>query len=632
MRISCFIALLFCLALLPFASIYSQEVLVNKSSIIEQYKGKPYFVHFVKQGETLLAISKAYQVSVEEIQVENPSLQKGLQYDMVLRIPKQTVVDNKVNEVNSEKNIPQNSTPSTKASTYTVEKKETLYGISRKFNISVDELLKANPDATHLKEGMVLVIPVVTKSPEVITPKVEKLPEADMNVSEVIVKPGETLYSIAKQYHTSVDSLIILNPELVDGLKSGMLLRLKKSAVSAIPASTPTVNQESVFAPEKPSMSELECYSSENKSKTYNIAMLLPFSLDDVMLENSNETSTAKYSDDCFKYYQLYAGFLLAADSLKKYGLNAKIYVYDADSQNDTLKIKGALRKPEMSKMNLIIGPLYANSFPIAARFARKNAIPIVNPLSKRENLVVDNPYVIKIQPSALAVADKLSAYISSKYANSNVISVSFDTKENSAMINRFYQKLNQLKEEGTFGGTIQKVNFSNDKMAGVLQSLKQDKNNIVIYFTSNKSSVPNFISLLNSQKGNNNVTLIGMEEWNDMELETEFLVNLNFECIAFSNIDYNSHAITSFSQQFRSRYKAKPQVDQNAFLGFDLGWFYLTSLMWYGENFPNCMQYNNYKGLQYNFDFNSYKEGDGKQNATVKILKIVDYKLIEVE
>jgi len=66
---------------------YAQEVTVKRSSVVENYKGKPCYMHFVAQGETLDAIAKAYNVTVEELRIENPSLDKGLKADMVIRIP-----------------------------------------------------------------------------------------------------------------------------------------------------------------------------------------------------------------------------------------------------------------------------------------------------------------------------------------------------------------------------------------------------------------------------------------------------------------------------------------------------------------------------------------------------------------
>lgn len=629
-----FISVFLFLVLLPFSYSVAQDIQVARSNIVEVYKGKPYYMHFVKQGETIHSIAKAYQVSAEDIQAENPELHNGLKYDMVLRIPKLSdseakPIPNKT-AIETEKSSESNQKPVT----YKVEKKETLYGISRKFDITVDQLLQANPDATHLKEGMVLTIPAKKNVEVAVVQKNEKLESTtpDNNETEVVVKAGETLYSIARRHHTSVDTLIALNPELVDGLKTDMLLRIKRTVKPSEANPIPDSNKLSVSEAIKPNIDQIDCYKRSNADHTYNIALLLPFALDDVMEVSGEGDPAPKPTDKCFEYYPFYAGFMLAADSLQKYGLNAKIYVYDADKQNDTLQIKSVLRRPEMQKMDLIIGPLYAGSFPIAARFAQKHQIPIVNPLSQREILVSANPNVMKIQPASLAIADKLASHIAKNYKECKIVAVSSDSKDFLSILDRFESNMSQLSKDQSFSGSFTKVNLVNAKMSGVIQALDAGSKNIVIYFSENKSSVPNFVSLLNAQKGNREIVLIGMEKWADMELETDFLVSLNYEQIAYSNINYSSRQVKDFTNQFVSHYNAKPLSNQNAFLGFDLGWFYLTSLMWYGSDFKNCLQYNPYKGLEYNFDFQYFKEGDGMQNASVRILKLDDYKLVEIE
>ena len=65
----------------------AQDVAIKRSSVIENYKGKPYYIHFVKQGETLSGISKVYNVTIDELNADNPALDKGLKADMVLKIP-----------------------------------------------------------------------------------------------------------------------------------------------------------------------------------------------------------------------------------------------------------------------------------------------------------------------------------------------------------------------------------------------------------------------------------------------------------------------------------------------------------------------------------------------------------------
>ena len=100
---------------------------------------------------------------------------------------------------------------------HTVEKGQTLYGISKIYSISVDEILEHNPDASSgLKKGMELKIPSKTAAQIPNHPVVS----GDSTI-EHLVKSGETLYSIAKQYNVTVTQLKSKNPMLGDQLSIG---------------------------------------------------------------------------------------------------------------------------------------------------------------------------------------------------------------------------------------------------------------------------------------------------------------------------------------------------------------------------------------------------------------------------
>ena len=180
--------------------------------------------------------------------------------------------------------------------------------------------------------------PVKTEVPDA------KATKAEADPQEITVKTGETLYSIAKAHNTTVDNLIDLNPSLSGGLKAGMTLKLHKSAPSNV-INTVQKNAPDTaikLIPESQPVYNGECYKAENISKEYQVALLLPFLLDDAT--NALEASADKNPSDFenFNYFQFYAGFMLAADSLEKYGLNAHIHVLDADKLNDTLVIRQA--------------------------------------------------------------------------------------------------------------------------------------------------------------------------------------------------------------------------------------------------------------------------------------------------
>jgi LysM repeat protein/ABC-type branched-subunit amino acid transport system substrate-binding protein len=626
------ILLLLILPLVFHSQTKGQEVSVKKSTVIEYYKGKPFYIHFVGQGETLTTIAKAYNVTIDEIVAENhPAIDKGLKTDMALRIPQLSNGNISEPQVKPQekKVVPAKPSDDSDFILYTVKKQETLYGISKQYNLTVEDLQISNPGMDVLQEGMVIKIP---KNKPVARPVKPELPQAernkpDSNPDEIIAKTGETLYSIAKAHNTTIDELIDLNPQLSGGLKAGMVIRIRKAKVNN-ESIAPKIDTVAVVKPLLPG----NCYSPENLKTTYKIALLLPFSLDNstAVLDAPVETDPSTFEN--FDYMQFYAGFILAADSLQQYGLHANIQVMDADKLNDTLTIRQCLRKPGMDKQDLIVGPMYASSFTVAARFAAKNKIGIVNPLSRRESIVDHNPYVVKVQVSDKGVASKLSSFILSHYQGANIIAVMNDKKELKDMADDFKSQIRSKITAHAFTGTLQEATFSTDMMAGVAKKLKPGVKNIVILFSNNSTAVPNFVSLLNAHSGTHDITLFGMDEWDGLDIETEFLVDLNYHQVSYNFVDYESEAVQQFITRFRNKYGAVPLVNKHAFLGYDMGWYFLTSLMYFGDQYLSCLPAYQGVGLQYNFTFSALKPGDGMQNQNVDIIKLQDYKMVKAE
>lgn len=625
---------------------FGQDIIVKRSSVVETYKGKPYYIHFVSKGETLTAISKAYNVSVDELSADNPAIADGLKADMVLRISQKAVVEIPNVEVPKTQTHIEQVKPIEKPIEkskeqikpidsqnyvlYLVKKQETLYSISRQYNVTVDDIINANPGFDGLKEGMEIRIPKKksTEKPVVTEVPKEKSIQTESNPDEVIAKTGETLYSIGRAHNVTVDDLIDLNPQLSGGLKPGMVLKLRKTDTRNAVKLPEKKESSAVFTPAVPG----DCYNAENINTTYKVALILPLILDDATaaIEAPEAKNPAEFEN--FNYFQFYAGFMLAADSLEKYGLHAKIQVLDGDRLNDTITIRQTLRKPGLDKMDLIVGPMYANSFSVAARFARKNGIGIINPLSRRENIVEGYPFVLKTQVSGSGIATKLSSFIINKYPGANIIVVRNDSKEQKAMIADFTSQIKASVASHSFRGNLQEVTYSTEKMAGVAKKIKSNGKNIIIYFSNNKTNVPNFVSLLNPLSKSNDIILIGMDGWEEFDLETEFLVNLNFHQITSSYIDYESEAVQQFITRFRNKYGAVPLSTKHAYLGYDIGWYFLTSLMWYGDKYIECLPDYKGAGLQFNYNFSALKPGDGLQNQEVNIVKIQDYKMVKVE
>ena len=108
---------------------------------------------------------------------------------------------------------------------YTVKKKETLYELSKKFDVSQETILRYNSIAIDgLKEGMTLRIP----NTEIKRNKKNSSLNSNENSIKHIVKKGETIYSISHEYDITQEELLKLNPHLVNGLKTGDEITINK--------------------------------------------------------------------------------------------------------------------------------------------------------------------------------------------------------------------------------------------------------------------------------------------------------------------------------------------------------------------------------------------------------------------
>jgi len=99
---------------------------------------------------------------------------------------------------------------------YTVKSGDSLWSISKKFGITVDELKNANNLSSNLLSiGQNLIIPGK---------------DLDAIGKEYVVKKGDTLYSIARKYNTSVDNLKSINNITTDSLAIGQIIKLPSTS------------------------------------------------------------------------------------------------------------------------------------------------------------------------------------------------------------------------------------------------------------------------------------------------------------------------------------------------------------------------------------------------------------------
>jgi LysM repeat protein len=515
---------------------------------------------------------------------------------------------------------------------HTVEKGQTLFAIAKFYSIDVNDLVIENPDAIDgIKPGQVLKIPFEKK----------KVSAATLDTTNYLThkaEPGQTLYSISKQYGVDVEKIKFLNPELKDGLKSGQVLKIpnnKPKPETAVvkpitqapntPVTTSILNSEA--ADRLPVDTSRTIYKGEKKNE-YNIAFFLPFhaseanSLDMEKLVKGevqfpNKTNVA---------LQFYEGALLAIDSLKKHHFNAKVFVYDIDD-TDSLNLVNILKKPELKDMDLMIGPLYGSSFVPFSKFARENEIPIVSPFTQVNKILFNNPYVCKVSPSTTLQIEQMAHFVVDSFGKQNIILVNNSNAKELSFFNAFKSTANKalLDAGGLPADSVKEVLG----LGGIQNFISTTKKNIVVLPSNNQSYVTDFISKLNVMKEKYDIVLFGLQNWNSYDnLDLEYLNNLSLHIPANNYIDYENQQCKKFIKSYRERYKTEPEG--YSYQGFDVTYYFLESLRNHGEAFLGMLPENRQKCLETSFNFAQFPSGSGFENRHVYILKYKDFKLVK--
>ncbi len=306
------------------------------------------FIYYtIQPKDNLYQLSKKYNVSEATLKSLNQKqVEAGLKIGDILIIPKK---ENSTTTIKTTKVVvPEGN--------YLVTKGETLYSLAKKLNVSVDDLYAENPllQTDGLKEGQILIVP-----------KKAGRSSIENNTINYVVQSGDSAYDIINRYNTTLDELLALNPNAIDGLKAGMILKLplQKNAKIVKYAEAGKVKR-----------------ATDNQ---INIVLLLPF---------NTENPTALKNNQAMQFF---TGAKVALTRLAKTGKNINVKVLD--TKNDT-DIQGVLAATDLSKVDAVIGPLKAGGVIEVAEFLKGSGIGIVSPLANAEdlnnyeNLLIANP------------------------------------------------------------------------------------------------------------------------------------------------------------------------------------------------------------------------------------------------
>jgi len=543
--------------------------------------------HTVQTKETLYSIAKKYEVSVADLKEWNEAeLKDGL------KIGQEIIVSVNYAPSNSDYvEVKEIKTTST-VSSHVVKMQETKFGIAKKYNISIEELERLNPQTVEgLEVGQVLKIN-------------EKNVEEVIDVKETkssdfyVVKPEETLYSLSKKLNVSEEQLIKMNPEIKLGFKEGMVLKVPVANMS---------NKQKV-----------DLFTTVKKDRKRNLVLLLPFNL------NKIETDSLKSQKDYLKENKFlnltldfYSGAQMAIDSAKVLGLPVHVKILDVESSRSSSNVAQIISKNDFSKVDAVIGPFMYSHVENTAQLLSKFKTPVISPLSKEIGLSLDNLFYSI--PTQETLTDKMFQYMKNK--SGNVVAVISSKK--SSTKDYLTQKYPEVKYP----------NYD-EKGALNVESLKalmiKGQKNFIILETEKAALILHTTKALMKFKEEFDVQLVVLELYDTLDFEEIPMTNLTELNMLFPS--YKKEIDSPAGKIFEKEYKKKNNVNPNSYAtkGFDLTFDTLLRIC-QEDGFVPSTKNNISEYVENTFDYN-FKDGKNVNEGVYIMYYDTDYSIKQVQ
>ncbi len=500
-----------------------------------------YETYTVAAKETRWSIAHKYGITIDSMETLNPSLAKNTSYlaeGAELKMPKiaGSSVQNQVTEL---------------FISYTVPAKMNFYQLEKKFNVKSDEIVRLNPEITErggLKEGMVIRIPE------------RKVETGEVNTDNYIfyeVKPKQTEFSLTRKLGISYTELLALNPDLQNGLKAGMVLKLPKEQTGDFEVRNALV------------LDKINLLDSINVANKPKLMFMLPFRTDKIDAENkANTRQMIEKRTDAKISLGLYTGALIALDSLAELGIS--VDVKTLDNQLSPLKTKSILISEDLSSYSAVIGPLDVTSLQEVAVRASQHRVPVIAPIPADTQLSMSNVFFSYTPDDVLR--KRMLGYLKSKVEEQNILIIADSTNaivRDSILAHFPDAKVVEVIEEE------KNIGINREKVA---ELLSEEQENWVIVETDNFRLASSVTSILNSFHNSvidpeisNKKVFVRMFTTNKYKafenevISNSHLSNLNF---TFPSV-YKEVGNDAFAKRYRKRFGDTP--DRYAVRGFDL-------------------------------------------------------------
>lgn len=539
-------------------------VTISKDKV--RHNGEVCYSHIVKERQTLYSISKAYNVSIEDIYKYNPSVKEnGLKVNTILIIP--------------------------------------IAGEATQTNADVAVEMAAEPvvEAVAKTEEAQTPVAETVSEPEV-KPEVKVEPATEPEDEDIVIKRKthtvkwfEDLDTIAEKYGVTVESLMEIN-----GLTGRKLTKRQKLIIpteeeaaqaqaddnaledgeTLLDASDTTAVTDTLMLPEMPS------------KKIVDLSLMLPFNASSAKGSSSNNID-------------FYSGVLLAIYEMSQNGVSTSLDTYDiADG-----KIKTDL--DSLKNENVVIGPVSTGDLTRLFNIAPEDKM-VVSPLDQRaEKLVYEHSNMIQAPTPYSVIYTDLMAWMKEDLQEGDrAIVVTEKGARATEAVQAMMAAVDSSKIE--YKALSYSILEGRDVPESLAWLMTEDEtaSNRVFIASESEAFVNDVVRNLNVMIHKKyKVVLYAPGRIRNFEtIEVDNFHNSNLHVSLGYYIDYDDAKVKEFLLKYRALYNSEPT--QFSFQGYDLAKYFIGLCSKYGENWTQKLESSDSKMLQSVFRFRKTEAG----------------------
>ena len=633
--------------------------------------GNKYYYYETQSGESIYDIAARLGVTKDDIIKNNPDAADGIVPGMRLYFP----VDGKA--------VPAPATSSS-STIHVVEQGETLYGLAKRYGVTVEELIAANPGSDNgIKIGQKLNIPEGKSASPSINANQQVQDAFSRNNTMLVSVPqggdpvyhkltdGENIFTLAKQYNSSIEGIITSNPGIrPEEYNTGATIKiLPNSALpfiyertayrnykheaqrgetyasiaaangiteEALKAANPDLKKvkkgKTIVLP-KPyvervtgematiPIDELRAYYEPRLNDLYdNLVRKKLESEVNIAMILPFQLHKSAPPKQAYLYTDFYKGFLMALDSTTTVS-DKQINLKVYDTQHNLNVTDSILALPELKSMNIIIAPSEPQQLARMNAYGKANGVPVLNCFTTKNEDYLDNPYVYQVNTPTNELMHRVMTWFDEKFNGYNVIFLeATDAGDNKEMFEHIRHHIKGKKYSTSSIKVSGDLTYDN-----ISNQMNPGSKYVFIPSSGDKNLLKRFIKALKQVKSERfdcDLSLIAYPEY-VLHLKDYQTDLQDVDTYMFSRF-FNAKGFRTrdLESAYKTNFGGEPlqAVPNMAIYGFDVGMYLLKSL---GVDGIIDDETPLYKGIQTSFD---WERGDNWRGYTNQAIEIVHF------